>query len=401
MMQNPFRTQSRLNLPLQPELCQRMHFTALQKVARRAVSDDRLPEHMDSTHLSTQKQRYGAEVCLIHPADIDRIFAGVSLDVYRTVEQLYCSRETRSIAMVWSIMQRMAAHADVTPIAYEAIWSICVFLDERRTEETSVVIEPLETPWWVVQFQPDIRLHSPNGGSYTPLVMCILDGDGQRVLAFRVQQDPNFAGELALYDAIVAHRQPAPRITTGLVWQFPTHMLLGDDMPLALQQSIEALGLPIQHTAAIPPILEHLRGTWMKDIANKPLLQREFTRLLNTYLRRLHGYGPRTEHKEHQRDYAHLMGYNRDPAWQFPALRRLLPAQSGIIAEDGSVEYNGLHLEHDLLTYWGGHHVTVRRSLQSDAAAYIYIDNDILCLAMARELRRRDGSHRTKRTGRR
>jgi hypothetical protein len=139
----------------------------------------------------------------------------------------------------------------------------------------------------------------------------------------------------------------------------------------------------------------------MKDIANKPLLQREFTRLLNTYLRRLHGYGPRTEHKEHQRDYAHLMGYNRDPAWQFPALRRLLPAQSGIIAEDGSVEYNGLHLEHDLLTYWGGHHVTVRRSLQSDAAAYIYIDNDILCLAMARELRRRDGSHRTKRTGRR
>ncbi|NJN68588.1 MAG: hypothetical protein HC884_18695 [Chloroflexaceae bacterium] len=166
-----------------------------------------------------------------------------------------------------------------------------------------------------------------------------------------------------------------------------------------MQQSIEDVGLPVQRTAAIPAILEHLRGTWTKDIADKPVFQQAFARLLNTYLRRVHGYGPLTAQKERQHAHAHLTGYTRDPAWQFPALRRLLPAQPGIVGEDGAVECEELHFEDSLLAYWKGQPVMVRRSLHSDAAAYIYANDEMLCLAMARELRRSDGSYRTRLPG--
>jgi hypothetical protein len=125
-----------------------------------------------------------------------------------------------------------------------------------------------------------------------------------------------------------------------------------------------------------------------------------FRLIFDTHLRRIHGYGPHTIEQQTAHNHAHLTGYNRDPAWQFPALRRLLPAQSDVVAEDGSVACAGLHFEDDLLAYWTGQQVTVRCSLHSDAAAYVYVDDEILCMGMARELRRSDGSYRTKRPGR-
>jgi predicted ester cyclase len=117
--------------------------------------------------------------------------------------------------------------------------------------------------------------------------------------------------------------------------------------------------------------------------------------VFDNYLAKAHGYGPVIDAIEHDHQFAHLTGYNRDPAWQFPALRRLLPAQSDVVAEDGSVACAGLHFEDDILSPWAGQQVTVRRSLHSDAAAYVYVDDEILCLAMARELRRADGRYRT------
>jgi hypothetical protein len=150
-----------------------------------------------------------------------------------------------------------------------------------------------------------------------------------------------------------------------------------------------------------PSILNDLRGNWDRDLANRVLEPHHFRLIFDTHLRRIHGYGPHTIEQQTAHNHAHLTGYNHDPAWQFPALRRLLPAQSGIVDEDGSVECDGLHFEDDLLTYWTGQQVTVRRSLQSDAAAYIDVDDEILCLAMARELRRSDGRYRTHLPGRR
>ncbi len=119
--------------------------------------------------------------------------------------------------------------------------------------------------------------------------------------------------------------------------------------------------------------------------------------LFDNYLHKAHGYGPLRMQEQQARDWANLIGYNRDPAWQFPALRCFLPSHNGIIGPDGTVEYDGLHYADELLSYWPGHPVTLRRSESSEAMAWVYLDGEVLCQAMARELRRQDGSYRPNR----
>jgi hypothetical protein len=64
------------------------------------------------------------------------------------------------------------------------------------------------------------------------------------------------------------------------------------------------------------------------------------------------------------------------------------------------VAFDGLHYTEDLLTYWPGSRITVKRSEHTEAVLWIYLGGEILCQAMARELARRDGSYRATRAGR-
>ena len=122
--------------------------------------------------------------------------------------------------------------------------------------------------------------------------------------------------------------------------------------------------------------------------------------LFDNYIEKFSDHGPRLRRNWLEWDYSHLVGYNRDPAWQFPALRRLLPSHVSTIGDDGTVAYDGLHYENDLLAYWLGHGVTLRQSEASEAIAWIQLDGEILCRAVARELRREDGSYRPNRSRR-
>jgi hypothetical protein len=100
--------------------------------------------------------------------------------------------------------------------------------------------------------------------------------------------------------------------------------------------------------------------------------------------------------RQSDREFAGLLGYNRDPAWQLPALRLLLPAHQSIINNQGEVEFDGLHFQDDLLTLFPNTPVTLRQSEYSEATAWIYLDDEILSEARARELRRPDGTYRTR-----
>ena len=86
-----------------------------------------------------------------------------------------------------------------------------------------------------------------------------------------------------------------------------------------------------------------------------------------------------------------MIGYNRDPAWHFPALLRLLPERVGVISDEGAVSCAGLTYCHEVLKLWPGALVTVRCSVMADSDAWIYRDDEIICLAKARELQRKDG----------
>lgn len=90
------------------------------------------------------------------------------------------------------------------------------------------------------------------------------------------------------------------------------------------------------------------------------------------------------------------MGYNRDPAWQLPALQ-LLPTDTGVIDAHGAVAWDGLHFADELLTLFPHTDVTLRLSQHSEATAWVYIDGAIVCEAKARELRRADATYRTRR----
>ena len=148
------------------------------------------------------------------------------------------------------------------------------------------------------------------------------------------------------------------------------------------------------------PVIRALKGAWTRDLARKVLSASDFALILDNYLAKVHGHGPRNAEAMRSRELVNLIGFNRDPAWQFPALRQFLPMHPSIIDADGAVEFDGLHYEDDLLRYWPDHPVMLRRSEQAEATAWVYLGDGILCQAMARELRRKDGSYRPHRPGR-
>jgi len=74
--------------------------------------------------------------------------------------------------------------------------------------------------------------------------------------------------------------------------------------------------------------LASLGGDWTRDLAGRTLGADRFATLFDTYLHNIRGYGPLRSREDNDWVSAHLVGYNRDPAWQFPALRGLLPRQA-------------------------------------------------------------------------
>ncbi|SRR5258708_23761759 len=136
------------------------------------------------------------------------------------------------------------------------------------------------------------------------------------------------------------------------------------------------------------------RNTWEPGIAGQTLDLNTCAMLLDSYLYRIHGYGPLRELKERVRASTPLIGYNQDPAWQFPLLRAFLPQHPSAITAEGTVPFDGLHYTHELLLYWPGSPVTLCRSPYAEATAWIYLGEEILCQAQAQELRRHDGSYR-------
>src|SRR5437870_1749809 len=106
-MTNPFCSRSVFNLPLALPACQQMHAAALLRVAR-GMEAEAIPKSVPVARLRELVPRFGPEVCLAHPAEIEQRFRGVTLSVYQRIEALYCSRLARSIQMVTHILDAMA-----------------------------------------------------------------------------------------------------------------------------------------------------------------------------------------------------------------------------------------------------------------------------------------------------
>jgi hypothetical protein len=395
---NPFCTPSTLNAPLSLDLCQHIHYTALCQVARNG-HEVPPPVNLYLPELKERARWQGRSVYLLHPDDIERIFRGVTLSVYQRIEQLYCSRLELSISMVNRILMGMAAHAKANAIDLEAVWAICRFMDERREKATAVTIERTNAIWWLGRLPIITELRDPRSSAYCPVIRVIADSNETRIHAFQATHDEHDSGtiSLALYNALTAQRMPAPfpQGTAGLCWKLPTRLVTDVDLPSDCLRACNTLGLQVERSDQPPAFLLPLIDNWTKDFASRSFTTPRFLQVFDTYIHRTLGSSPMRHREEQQRVYAHLVGYNRDPAWQLPALRLLLPSKEGVISSEGTIAYNGRTYGNELLRFWPGLIVTVRQSAANEADAWVYQEGELLCVAKAQELRRSDGTYRS------
>ena len=392
---NPFLACASQGTLLEREDCQRIHYYALRAAAR-GTRPEAIPESVPLVALSERARLDGAEVYLLHLADIERLFAGVTLAVFCTVRALYCSRLGRSIKMVWRILRAMADAASAATFPYEAIWALCLYLEELRRASVEVPVERGQETWWVGATTPDISIQEGAAVEYHPSIAWCVEAQASRALSFRIasQEAIGENAALTLYDGIMAHRRPHPRVATGLIWHLPRRIITTVPLPRHCIAACQRGGIQVEEGAAELPFIQHIRETWERGVAGRTLRVSHCTAMLDAYLHRAHSYGPLRELEQHAHAYAPLLGYNRDPAWQFPLLREFFPIAKSSVTAEGAVAYDGLHYTHELLSYWGEHPVTIRRSEYAESTAWIYLDGEILCQAHALELRRRDGSYR-------
>ncbi len=401
---NPFRVASVFNLPLKAETCQQIHADALHRATRNPEAYA-TPAGVPVTELRAHARRYGPQVYLAHPAEIKRLFQGITLSVYQEIEALYCSRIGRSCAIVYQILRAMALEAGIAPIEKEAVWAICMHLEELRAQRTAVTLEQSSSTWWLAQLvlASSTSTDSANDRESTQQIAAIvIDTEAPRALAFRAgkRQTEAELSSLAIYDAIALERRPAPLGAAGLVWHVPSCLMVEKELPEDCQLGCRSLGVPVEQAAHTLQLVEDLRARWAREQARRTIPPGRRALVFESVLNRVFGTSPQRAREERERSLGHLGGYAQDPAELFPALRAFLPAHTAMIGQDGEVAFDGLHYVDRVLYYWTGSPVEVRRSEQIEAVLWVYLQGEILGRARARELARRDGSYRRARAGR-
>lgn len=398
-MENPYLNESLLNLPLEFRLYQEIHWMALQ-TATRGLHPEAAPEHLDLVQLARVREVMGTDVFLFHQDYLETVFTGVKLAHYQAIKTLYCSRLRRSIKMIHLILTKMAEEAGRPPLTYEAVWAICLQLEEKLQRNTAVKIERTNSTWQLIILEPQVVVERGNGGEKPPKIICIVELEPAKVLAYRIfDNDLDNAIKWVIYDALVSVRQPASLAPTGLVWHVPTQFYTEINLDSEADRVIrQYLQVQVQHWVEQSPFVDTLRSGWEENLTGRMVSQDHFTRVFDNYLHRIHRYGPKKVQADLAEEYASLLGYNQDPASLFPALRRLLPEHEAVVSTaEPAVFFDGLHYTDPLLEYWPGSQVTLRCSEQTESTAWVYLEGEILCEVKARELRRRDGSYRRSR----
>jgi hypothetical protein len=397
-MTNPFCSSSKLNIPLTLELCQQIHAEALLRVAR-GLKGEAVPSSVPVARLCELISYAGPETSLAHPDVIKHQFQGMTVAIYQVIEALYCSRVERSIKTLTRIVGSLATNANRPPIHEEAIWAICLYLDEQRERSLRVTTKPKNVQWWLGEIA-HAPLAIPEDHQAKTTLVAVVDISTPCVLAFRADSSQSFTelAALSLYDALIAGRCPHPFGTGGLVWEVPTRLLTTETLPQPCERACTLLGVKTDSCArSTLPLTEDLATYW-RDLHTQgsvPVTQRAI--MFDSILNRTYGESPLRKREQANHHFRQSIGYQSDPAHLVPALRTLLPSYDASINASGEVFFNGFHYTDDLLTLFPETRVSLRQSEQTEAVAWVYLDGEILGEARARELARRDGSYRAHR----
>jgi hypothetical protein len=143
-----------------------------------------------------------------------------------------------------------------------------------------------------------------------------------------------------------------------------------------------------------------LAEQWRELQSHRKIAPERWAIVFDSYLNSRYGTSPLRAREQANHSFRHLIGYTSDPAALVPGLRVLLTPQEAEISQTGDILYDGLHYVHDLLVLFPEQSVLIRRSESTEAVIWVYLESEILCQAMARELARHDGSYRSQRIAR-
>lgn len=367
-----------LNRALTIEICQEMIFRAA-RITPHFFAD---PVE-DMLRVRDLASIYGGEVYIPHPTVTEHMFRGVTLAVYQETQRLFCSRMFRSYQMVSHILDKLALEVGVSPVPKEAVWAMCGYLRDHRDEQFAPSLGRAQSEWYVGQVWPDVVV-TDKGEAERPELLCIIDQQGERVIASRRRRHHEALGEAlaaTLYDGLSAQRRPAALAPGGLGWSLPSNLVSQMPLPQEVLTCCQQLRVGVLGTSDHPALVDDLQGTWTSVLAGRSISPERFELILDNYLEKRHHHGPLIAAERAKHEFRHLDGYNRDPALVLPPLRRLLPAYDATVDEDGAVTVTGRRYHDDLLRYWPGTPVTVRVSRHDPQTVYIYLDGDILCVA--------------------
>ena len=393
---NPFLAESYVQRPLDHDLCQQIHARALQ-LAAREVRAEAVPTHLNIAALKRQVKHCGPDAYLLHPEEIKTLFAEVNVTILRVVKRLYCSRLGRSIHIVWRILREMALEAKKAVLPYETVWALCLYFEEVRQTSLHIRVERSHDQWWVGSIPTNFSVQTRTSIWDRPVLVCCIETGANRVLAFRVTASTSVEETVSsvIYDALISSRRPHARSKTGLLWHLPRVIVTEASLPQECNNACTRVGVKTEVAVHALPLVHSMQETWARELSGQTLHIARCVLLFDTYLAKSYHYGPLREQRQREHEYARLVGYGQDPAWQFPLLRVFLPSCMSEITSDGVIAYNGLHYSHEFLSYWRGHSVVLRCPFETEAMIWVYLDGDILCQAYARELRRHDGTYRS------
>lgn len=394
---NPYLLPVEHQHPLRLEMLHTIYAKALYYAVEKHLYPEAVPTSLPVEHLRQMRASLGPDVYTKDPRELAGIFEGGTHKLYQTIHRLYCTKEGRSIAMVWRILQKMAQQAQVIPLSYEALWAICLSLEPQRRARLDVSIERTNHIWWLGSCRPRVdyigekrghALSSP--ASSSPYFVCLINVTQQRHLAFRLMAD-NHHEEVCqeslstLYDALLTCRKRAKKAYQGIIWSLPHTLLVALEDPRLTERCralCRCLGIKMEHTASVLPPLHEIERTWQQGLVGQTLSRYQCIFLFETALHRTFA-GPE-EGKLLQAE-AQIVSNEpeEDPAHQFPLLRALLPEQQSVITETGDLLYHYRRYHHPLLSYWAGQPVTIRLSAWSEKTVWVYDQGDVLCQAQA------------------
>ncbi len=366
-------------------LYQRILFKALDRYFSTA--------HLEHTHNpfyqreeATELVRlFGKEIFVHHPVEVRNYFRGVNSNVFRQVETLYCSPVGRSIEMVGKIINLNRIKKGLVPIVDEGIWALCLYLDERRLESLRIDIRKSGT-WRVMLVPvPGELIFDDITQKELQAVVILETIDQPRVLGFSLQpvtDDASGALKHTLYSALLLKREPNQTGIGGLTWQVPEKIKIADGTLLSkdFEHFCNLIGITIDLNETCGHDRAGLIDTgWGKSMKGRGYVAEHLDLILDNYLYRSFGYGPRREQKDNDARFERLSGYNRDPLWQFPALRNLMPEVASEITTSGIAPYRRLKFRSKILQLFVGERVNIVQAPGWQQTAWIYnLDGEII-----------------------